>query len=180
MSAGLKNSNSISIGPCELRIGDYTSNVLQVLPVLTASNNFGYSEVTNIVYSVDTKTRRNVDSFLIGAAFSNTIACSIESQTVEFSKDIIQLLFGIMPDSNAYINLGVVTDIDLRLELVYTYPDTTKGLSFVFPKVRINKGLNVSLTGDAEASPSLNFTVLEETSAAWAGKPYGIIYSTGF
>jgi hypothetical protein len=104
----------------------------------------------------------------------------MESQTVEFSKDIIQLLFGIMPDSNAYINLGVVTDIDLRLELVYTYPDTTKGLSFVFPKVRINKGLNVSLTGDAEASPSLNFTVLEETSAAWAGKPYGIIYSTGF
>jgi hypothetical protein len=177
---GLKDRNSIGIGPAEIRIGSYPDTVAQILPTLTTANYFGYSEVTNIVYNVDYITRRAVNSVFMNEMISDVSSCAIEMQTVELSGDILNLLFGIFPSTNNYISLGRLPDIDIRLEILYTYPDSTKKLYFVFPKVRIKKGLNLSLTSDAEVVQSLNMVVLEETSSLWSGNELGIIYKEGF
>jgi hypothetical protein len=173
---GLKDRSSIAIGSAEIRIGEYESNVNQLLPVLTEANYFGYSEVVNVVYSVDTKTRNDVASLYTSSAHSNRTICTIEMQTVELSKDIINLLFGIYPHNNGNrISLANIADIDFRLEILYTYPDKTRTATFVFPKVRINRGLNLSLTGDAEVVQSLNIIALEETSSLWDDYKLGYI-----
>ena len=180
----LNDVNSIGIGPAEIRIGDYSTYVSTLTPVLTTSDYFGYSEVTNVVYSVDSILDTAVDSYFTTDLKSDKISCTIEMNTVEFSKDMIKLFLGLDPTAvttdDDVISLGGILDTDFRLEILYTYPDTSKHAYFVFPKVKIQKGLNLSFSADAELTPSLTFVVLEETSTAWDGNEYGIIYTEGF
>jgi len=181
MLLGLKDNSSISIGPATVRIGGSESNLSFTLPVLTDTDYMGYSEQTNIVYSVDYKERTAVNSHYPTDMKTDRQTCAIEMKTVELSKDIFSLMFGIYPNIfNNSFSFGILTDIDFRVEIEYTYPDNVKKLFMIFPKVRIMKGLNIALSSDAEVVSSIKMNALAPGTTTWENNPLGTIYLQNF
>jgi len=182
MSFKLKDANNIAIGPAEILIGDSASNLEFINPVLNQDNYFGYAEVTNIVYSTQYNSRTYVNTNYDAEDYkADRTSCTIEMQTVELSKDILKLLIGIDPASNGnIIPIHKIADVDFRLEITYNYPNKTRKLQLVFPKIRIRSGLNLSLTGDAEVSQSLYMYALPVYTEPWENYNLGIVYLDGF
>lgn len=182
MSFRLKNPNNITIGPAEVLIGESSSNIGNISPVLTQSDYFGYSEQTNIVYSTSYNERSSVSTNnLIEDMVSDRVSCTMEMNTVEISKDILSLLCSILPSTTANsIAFNKIADIDFRVEINYNYIDNSKSLQFVFPKVRIRSGLNLALTSDAEVVQSLYMYSLPVYASPWENNNLGIMYINGF
>lgn len=177
----LKDKNSIAIGPAEVRIGPSATSISTLTPVLDSSRTFMYSEKTSVVYQNTYVDKKSVKYNYAIDSKSDEVMCTIQFDTVELSKNALAIVFGNDPASiTTEISLGNISSIDFRVEILYTYPDTTKTLNFVFPKVRIQKGLNIVLTGDAEVSLPLSMKVLPVNTSPWTASPFGKIYPGGF
>ena len=182
MSYRLKDATNITLGPAEILIGDSSTYIEYITPILTQDNYFAYSEKTNIVYTTSYNERSAVNSNnLIEDMVSDRVACTMEMSTVELSKNILFLLSSILPSTvENSIALNKVADIDFRVEINYNYIDKQKNLQFIFPKVRIRSGLNLVFSSDAEVVQYLYMYSLPTYTTPWENHNLGIMYMNGF
>jgi hypothetical protein len=80
------------------------------------------------------------------------------------------------------INLGtIVAPIDIRVEMIYTYPDKTNTMTFVFPRAQAVANIDMAFSEKEPAAVAVRLESkraddgIAQGDAIWNGSPLGYI-----
>lgn len=76
---------------------------------------------------------------------------------------------------------GLVAPVDIRVEGVYTYPNGTNTMTFIYPRAQVEANMELGFNQDSEATPPISFNSKNASSdntagnAVWDSMPLGRI-----
>jgi hypothetical protein len=175
ISTPVKNTESIALGLAKLYIYDSSTNISTTTLLETETAYLGAK--TSVSFEVTKefvkrfKKRNNI--LMLFQEEIKKAGLSLSITLIELTEKNLSYAFGGSGTTTNLLN-DLFSENELRAELVFTYPNKTNKLCFIFPKVQVT---TPSISGvfnpeDALGIPML-FSVLMTENANWTTNPYG-------
>lgn len=179
MSTAVKNRNYIALGMAEIFISDSASHIGVTDPNLSASDYF--SAVGDVSFSISKEKLIEYSYFneteVLQDIFTKKVDFKIMISFLEIYNKTLSYALG---GDGGSTELGTVLfskPQDLRVELVFTYPNRTNFLKFIMPRMSVLSNLDGNfLETDAIKLPlELVAKRADNISGggAWSSYPYG-------
>jgi len=186
-----KDTRSIALGLAQIRVAPYAAYKGQIRQILPATKSVGALAETKFVGNVDFFKLESGFPMLEDAVFPLREAAAMEIAFKELSPANIALARGLNPEnySNAHqgtIPLGqLIAPVYIRMEAVYTYPDGTNTMVYIFPRAQVVAEIEMDFAAEEPAAVSMRIEakrcdgeVVDTDNpgqAIWNGAPLGRI-----
>jgi hypothetical protein len=185
-----KDSTTVALGLAQIRIGASATNIGQEHPVLASSDSVGALANTKFTGNAEYYRLESGFPLLEDAVFPLRESAMMECGFREITPRNFALARGLDPAGYTHghtgqIALGTLTaPVSVRMEAVYTYPDGTNQMVFIFPRGQVSAVIEMEF---AEEEPAAVAVSIESKRAdgeisggahAWDDKPLGQIYWT--
>jgi len=183
-----KDTSTIAIGLMQIRIGNSADNITKPGAELSASDSIG--ALANTKYVGNTDWYKLESGFPLIEDYTVPIreAAHLECAFKEVTPETMALAHGTDISAGGYavhsgeVALGGRTAPDyVRMEAVYTYPNGTNYMTFIFPRAQVSA--NVEIDTAAEDSAAVPIVIESKNAssdvtggdAIWDAKPLGKI-----
>ena len=183
-----KNTDAVAIGLMQIRTGVSATHIADPNGALTASDSIGALASTKFIGNTDWYKLESgfplIEDYTVPIREGAALECAFK----EITPYNLALAQGIDPASNypdvhsGEIVLGGRTAPDyLRVEGVYTYPDGTSTMTFIFPRAQVSANTDMDFTAEDNAAVTVTFESKNASSdvsggnAIWDAKPLGRI-----
>lgn len=170
------NRDSIALGIAELYIGDSATHIAETGRVLTLSYPgamMGVSLVVTKEFKQQFTLVNNIQVLSDMIQTAGFIAIAVEM--LEITKENIERSLGGTAKANV-INTLLTQPTDLRVEMVFTYPNRINKMEMIFPRVKSTaKSVPWQFEAEDAMTTPLVLSVLATDNAAWTNDPYGKI-----
>ncbi len=177
----LPNRESLYFGLAELYLGDSLTNESSVTAVFDDTNYFAcLAEISFVVLKkyIETFSSRNGITFLSKVLMVSS-DFEINIEFVELTeKNFSYSLGGNGVDTNVLDNL-LSQPVDLRAELVFTYPNKINTMVLILPKCKVvTTKITFGFQTEEPMSVPMQLIPLRSTHANWVDNPIGKIIFT--
>jgi hypothetical protein len=186
-----KNPQAVALGLAQIRVGPAATNIAEGDPVLEAAASIGALANTKFIGKTDYWKLESGFPLLEDATLPIRESCSLECGFKEISVANLALARGVDPsDFDEYdvsIALGGLTAPEyVRMEAVYTFPDSQSQMVIVFPRANVVSSMEIDLKAEDAAVVPITFEAKRADSgvtggdATWDTMPLGtIVFLTG-
>ena len=156
-----KQPTAIGLGLAQVRVGASSSYIGQSAPMLPASASVGALANTKFVSLVEVYRLLSGYPELEDAVYPLSEIAAMEMAFKELTPANIALARGLQPgdypnDHTGTIKLGaIVAPVDLRVEMIYTYPDKVNTMTFVFPRAQAVASIDMAFSEKEPAAVAL-------------------------
>lgn len=186
-----RDSTTVALGLAQIRVGASSTNIGQEHPVLSSSDSVG--ALANTTFTGNAEYYRLESGFplLEDAVFPLREAAMLECGFREMTPRNFALARGLDPadyshDHSGKVPLGTLaTPTSIRMEAVYTYPDGTNQMVFIFPRAQVSAVIEMEFAEEEPAAVAVSIEAKRADSEisggapAWDDKPLGqIIWTT--
>jgi hypothetical protein len=186
-----RNPQVVALGLAQIRVGVAAANIGSVGAVLLATASIGALANTKFTGKTDYWKLESGFPLLEDMSLPIRESCILECGFKEISMANIQLARGIDPSdeySDTYIALGgLVAPEFVRMEAVYTFPDSLSQMVIIFPRANVVSSMEIDLKAEDAAVVPITFEAKRADSgittggnAVWDAMPLGsIIFLSG-
>ena len=182
------DTSSIAIGLMQMRVGVSATHIADIHPALSSSDSIGALASTKFVGNTDWYKLES--GFPLIEDFTTPIreGAALECAFKEISPYNLALAQGIDPSTgydevhSGEIKLGGRSaPAYLRVEGVYTYPDGTSTMTFIFPRAQVSANTDMDFSSEDSSAVTVTFESKNASSdvsggnAVWDEKPLGRI-----
>ena len=182
------DTTAISIGLMQIRVGVSADNIANIHAALSSSDSIGALASTKFVGNTDWYKLES--GFPLIEDFTTPIreGAALECAFKEITPYNLALAQGIDPatgydeaHSGEIVLGGRSAPAYLRIEGVYTYPDKTSTMTFIFPRAQVSANTDMDFSAEDAAAVTLMFESKNASSdvsggnAVWDAKPLGRI-----
>jgi len=183
-----KDTSTIAIGLMQIRVGVSATHIAAPTPALSSSDSIGALASTKFVGNTDWYKLESgfplIEDYTVPIREGAALECAFK----ELTPYNMALANGIDP-SGSYADVhsgeivlgGRVAPAYLRVEGVYTYPNGSNTMTFVFPRAQVSANVETDFTSEDSAAVTVMFESKNATSdvsggnAIWDDKPLGAI-----
>ena len=182
------DTSAIAVGLMQIRTGVSATHIANPNGALTASDSIGALASTKFVGNTDWYKLESgfplIEDYTVPIREGAALECAFK----EITPYNLALAQGIDPASDypdvhsGEIVLGGRTAPDyLRVEGVYTYPDGSSTMTFIFPRAQVSANTDMDFTAEDSAAVTVTFESKNASSdvsggnAIWDDKPLGRI-----
>jgi len=183
-----KDTSTVAIGLMQIRVGTSSTYIAQPGAALTSSDSIGALANTKFVGNTDWYKLESgfplIEDYTVPIREGAALECAFR----EITPYNMALANGIDPASDydeahsGEIVLGGRTAPDyLRVEGVYTYPNGSNTMTFIFPRAQVSANVETDFTTEDSAAVTVTFESKNASSdvsggnAIWDDKPLGRI-----
>jgi len=183
-----KDTSTIAIGLMQIRVGTSATYITQPGAGLTASDSIGALASTKFVGNTDWYKLESgfplIEDYTVPIREGAALECAFK----EITPYNMALANGIDPASDyAEVHSGEivlggrVAPEYLRVEGVYTYPNGSNTMTFIFPRAQVSANVETDFTSEDAAAITVMFESKNASSdvsggnAIWDSKPLGHI-----
>lgn len=181
------NSDSVSLGLAQIRVGASAANIADVHSALSSSDSIG--ALANTTWRGPTDWYKLESGYPLVEDMTLPIreAAQLECGFKEVTPANIALAMGEDPTSyslphSGEIALGArVAPTFIRMEAVYTYPNGTNHMYIIFPRAQVSASPEMALAAEDAAAVTVIFEAknadsnIDDGNAVWDDKPLGRI-----
>ena len=182
------DTTAIAIGLMQMRVGVSADHIADIHPALSASDSIGALASTKFVGNTDWYKLES--GFPLIEDFTTPIreGAALECAFKEISPYNLALAQGIDPSTgydeahSGEIALGGRSAPEyLRVEGVFTYPNGTDTMTFIFPRAQVSANTDMDFSSEDSAAVTVMFESKNASSdvsggnAVWDDKPLGRI-----
>lgn len=184
MTTAISNRESVSLGLAKVYIGGSVSNIGSIISVLGASDYF--SALANVTFTM-TKELVTERSSLNGVeylqdALVKKVDFSIAVSFLEIYQKTLSYALGGDGGSTELGATLIANPSDLRVELVFTYPNKVNQMLFLLPRMSVVSPVNGSFLEEDAMKVPMIFNAKRADNIAggsvWTTYPYGRIIFT--
>ncbi len=183
-----KDTSTVAIGLMQIRVGNLADNIAKPGPELTSSDSIG--ALANTKYVGNTDWYKLESGFPLIEDYTVPIreAAHLECAFKEITPETMALAHGTDISAGGYtshsgeVALGGRTAPDyVRMEAVYTYPNGTNYMTFIFPRAQVSANVELDTAAEDSAAVPIIFESKNASSdvtggdAIWDDKPLGRI-----
>ena len=183
-----KDTSTIAIGLMQIRVGVSATHIAAPTPALSSSDSIGALASTKFVGNTDWYKLESgfplIEDYTVPIREGAALECAFK----ELTPYNMALANGIDPvgsyaevHSGEIVLGGRVAPAYLRVEGVYTYPNGSNTMTFVFPRAQVSANVETDFTSEDSAAVTVMFESKNATSdvsggnAIWDDKPLGAI-----
>jgi len=183
-----KDTSTVAIGLMQIRVGTSATYIAQPGPALTASDSIGALANTKFIGNTDWYKLESgfplIEDYTVPIREGAAIECAFK----EITPYNMALAHGIDPASDyeeahsGEVVLGGRTAPEyLRVEAVYTYPNGSNYMTFIFPRAQVSANVEIDTQAEDSAAVPIMFESKNASSdvsggnALWDDKPLGAI-----
>lgn len=195
-----KDTTTVALGLAQIRIGQSAANITKIFPVLTASDSIGALANTSFTGNAEFYRLESGFPMLEDAVFPLRESAMMECAFREFTPFNFAVARGIDPNNASFPNwvntsdphvgriaLGTLSaPSSIRMEAIYTYPDATNTMNFIFPRAQVSAAVEAEFAAEEASAVSIQIEAKRADSevsggnAAWDDKPLGwIVWNDG-
>lgn len=160
-----KDSTTVALGLMQIRIGSCETYIGQIAPILASSASIGALADTKFSGSADFFKLESGFPMLEDAVFPLREVAHLECSFKEITPYNMALARGLDPTAGGYTDVhkgsvglgGLVSPLSVRVEAVYTYPDGTNTMIFVFPRAQVSSSQEMDFATEEPAAVTLTF-----------------------
>ena len=182
------DTSTVAIGLMQIRVGSSADNIAKPGAELTSSDSIGSLANTKFIGNTDWYSLEGGMPLIEEFTTPIREAAALECAFREITPKNLAIAFGQDVSSGSYeahsgeINLGGRTSPDyLRVEGVYTYPNGTNTMTFIFPRAQVKANIEIDLQSEDSAAVPLMIEAKNASSdvadgnAVWDDMPLGVI-----
>jgi len=181
MPTKLLSTDNIAIGMGKIYIGDSSTYIGTFDQALSSSDYFCGLTSVSAAINKESIQRNSTESGIKIPVETKVVSASVVLSVsfIEVNrKTLSYALGGINSDTNIFNDL-LSDPNDLRVELVFTYPNGSNQMVFILPKCNISTpDLQVVFNEQGPITPKLMITNLYYSSGVWSSDPYGRVKFT--
>lgn len=181
-----KKPRDIALGLAQVRMAASAPHIDKAVPVLTAAHSIGSLANTKFVGEVEYFRHESGFPAMEDLVIPMREKARIEAAFEEISLANLAIAKGLDPTAYATgtgdIALGVMkTPANVRVELVYTYPDGSTALTIIFPRAQVSSSMELDFQKETNASVAITIeskiadSNTEGGDDVWDGMPLGVI-----
>jgi len=183
-----RNTDAIAIGLMQIRVGVSATHIASPGAALSASDSIGALANTKFMGNTDWYKLESgfplIEDYTVPIREGAAIECAFK----EITPYNMALAHGIDP-STGYDEVhsgeialgGRVAPAYLRVEAVYTYPNGSNTMTFIFPRAQVSANVEIDTAAEDSAAVTVTFESKNASSdvsggdAIWDDKPLGRI-----
>jgi len=182
------DTTAIAIGLMQIRVGVSADHIADIHPALTSSDSIGALASTKFVGNTDWYKLESgfplIEDFTTPIREGAALECAIK-QITPYNMALVQ---GIDPSTgydeahSGEIALGGRSAPEyLRVEGIFTYPNGTDTMTFIFPRAQVSANTDMDFSSEDSAAVTVMFESKNASSdvsggnAVWDAKPLGRI-----
>ena len=185
-------TNAITLGMAQIRIGDSSTNIANIQPVLTSTDSIGAMASTKFVANTDWFRHESgfplVEDYLVAIRDNAALECAFEETTpanlaLTYGEDPNSAPYSTMDYNSGEVPLGNRSAPDyVRMESRYTYPVGTNYMDIIFPRAQVSASTEIDFQADTAAAVTIMIESKRADSdvsggnAVWDDKPLGRIF----
>lgn len=182
------DTSTVAIGLMQIRVGNSADNIAKPGAELVAGDSIGSLANTKFIGNTDWYSLEGGMPLIEEFTTPIREAAALEGAFREITPKNMALAFGQDVSGGGYlahsgeIALGGRTaPAYLRVESVYTYPNGTNTMTFIFPRAQVKANVEIDLQSEDAAAVPLNIEAKNASSdvsggnAQWDDKPLGRI-----
>ncbi len=175
VSTVTKDRERIALGLAKLYLYDSATNI-STTTLLESQNNY-IGAKTSVSFEVTKefikRFKKKNDILVLFQEEVVKAGLSVSATFIEITEKNLSYAFGGSGSTTNLLN-DIFLTTELRAELIFTYPNKTNKLCFLFPKVKVTTPTisGVFNPEDAMGLP-INLSVLMSDNANWTANPYG-------
>ncbi len=184
MTTSLSNRESVSLGLAKVYIGRSLSNIGSIAPVLSNSDYFSaladvsFNTIREFVSLVSsTGSVEYLQDLLL-----KKLDFQIEVSFLEIYQKTLSYALGGDGGSTELGTTLIANPIDLRVELVFTYPNKTNQMIFILPRMSVSASVLGAFAEEDALTIPITFSAKRADNIAggtvWNVYPYGRIIFT--
>jgi hypothetical protein len=182
-----KQPTAVGLGLAEVRVGLCSTYIGQRRAILPASASVGNLAETKFISMVEVYRLLSGSPELEDAIYPLSEIAAMEIAFLELTSANFALSRGLNPSSypNAHtgeIKLGTIASpTDIRVEMIYTYPDKVNTMTFVFPRAQVVANIDMAFSAKEPAAISLRIESkraddgIAQGHVIWNDSPLGYI-----
>jgi len=181
------DTTTVALGLFQVRVGNSAAYIGQRRPILPATASVGAMAATKFIGANEYFKLESGYPLTEDASFPLREAAALEFAFKEITPANVALSRGLDPDDFTAAHTGEIplgtlaTPEFLRVEAIYTYPDGTNTMTFVFPRAQVTSNTEIDFaTEDVAAVPVVCESKNADDSISgghkiWNGMPLGYI-----
>ena len=182
------DTSTIAIGLMQMRVGVSATHIGDIHPALSASDSIGALANTKFVGNTDWYKLESGFPLIEDFTTPTREGAALECAFKEITPYNLALAQGIDPSTgydeahSGEIALGGRSaPAYLRVEGVFTYPDATSTMTFIFPRAQVSANIDMDFSSEDSAAVTVTFESKNASSdvsggnAVWDAKPLGRI-----
>jgi len=187
-----KDSTTIALGLAQIRVGASAANIANYNPCLGSGHSLGAMANTSYTGNLEFYKLESGYPMLEDATFPLRESAMMECGFREITPKNMALAYGLDPSSYTDVHSGTVplgnitTPVYIRMEALYTFPDGTNTMTFVFPRAQAVASIEMEFAPEEPAAVGLSFEAKRSDSgisggnAVWDSAPLGrIVWDSG-
>ena len=182
------DTSTVAIGLMQIRVGSSADNIASPGAALAAGDSIG--SLANTKFIGNTDWYKLEGGFPLIEEFTTPIreAAALECAFRELTPENLALAHGIDTSLAAYTTHsgevvlgGRTAPAYIRMEGVYTYPNGTNTMTFIFPRAQVSANVEMDFSAEDAAAIPITFESKNASSdvsggdAIWDDKPLGHI-----
>lgn len=171
------DTSTIALGLAQIRVGNSANNIANKAQVLSASDSIG--ALANTKFTGNTDWFKLESGFPLIEDYTTPIreAASLECTFKEITPHNMALAYGIDATAGGYLlaHSGEVAlgnrsaPAYVRMEALYTYPDTNYTMCIIFPRAQVSATMELDLNAEDAAGVPINFESKNASSDVTGG-----------
>jgi len=182
-----KEPTAIALGLADVRIAVAATYIGQIAPVLTSTHSIGTLANTKFLSTVEVYRLLSGYPQLEDAVYPLSEIAAFELGFREITPANMALARGLDPADYTSVHVGtiklgnILAPVSIRAEIVYTYPDGTNTMTFVFPRAQAVSTIEMDFAPEEPAAVAVRLESKRADSdisgghIIWDDKPLGYI-----
>lgn len=182
-----KDPTTIALGLADVRVGVSVTYIGQIAAVLASNKSVGTLANTKFISTVEVYKLLSGYPLLEDAVFPLSEVAAFELAFREITPANMALARGLDPSSytdahKGQIALGnIASPVNIRIEIIYTYPDGTNTMTFIFPRAQITAAIEMDFAPEEPAAVAVRAESKRADGSIsgghviWDAKPLGLI-----
>jgi len=184
MTTSLINRESVSLGLAKVYIGGSLANIGSIAPVLTSSDYFSALAEVSFMMNKEFVTLLSSSGGIeyIQDLLLKKADWSIDVNFLEIYQKTLSYALGGDGGSTELGTTFITKPSDIRVELIFTYPNKTNQMILVLPRMAVSTSVLGAFTEEDALSIPITFSAKRADNIAggtvWSVYPYGRILFT--
>jgi len=178
MATTIKNRDSIFLGLGKLYIGDCSSNISYTTPVLDSSHyivaqaEIGFTAERKFVQEFTYST--TAGSLLLKRAVSLGASFVLNVTLLELTAKNLSYSFGGDGSSGNILNDIVSQPVELRAEVVFTFPNKVNTMKIILPRnIITTEFISLNFQNEDAVNIPISINSVHADNSSWVDDPYG-------
>ena len=182
-----KDPTTVALGLADVRVGVSSTYIGQIAAILPVANSIGTLANTKFISTVEVYRLLSGYPMLEDAVFPLSEIAAFELAFREITPANMALARGLDPAAYTDAHLGqiklgsIAAPSNVRIEIVYTYPDGTNTMTFIFPRAQITAAIEMDFAPEEPAAVAVRAESKRADGSIagghtiWDDKPLGLI-----